>query len=73
MRETTFSELRRHAKDYLDAVESGETVRIYRRGRPVADIVPVRPEEPSWKRPVRRLTISGASAAAAVIADRSEK
>ncbi|MGH8488291.1 MAG: type II toxin-antitoxin system Phd/YefM family antitoxin [Gammaproteobacteria bacterium] len=47
MRQTTFTELRNNAKTYFDAVEAGETVRVLRNGRPIADIVP---ETPSWKR-----------------------
>jgi len=50
MRQTTFTELRNNAKTYFDAVEAGETVRVLRNGRPIADIVPVPPETPSWKR-----------------------
>ena len=51
MRETTFTELRNHAKTIFDAVEDGETVRVYRNGRPVADIVPVKAAMPAWKKP----------------------
>jgi len=35
------SELRANIAAALDLVESGETVRITRHGRPVADLVPV--------------------------------
>lgn len=72
MRQTTFSELRRHAKDYFDAVEAGDVVRVYRNGRPIADIVPVPPAEPAWKRPVARLTVRGVRLSNVVIEDRSE-
>jgi prevent-host-death family protein len=50
MKQATFSELRNHAKQYFDLVESGESVRIIRNGRPIADIVPLQPDLPSWKR-----------------------
>jgi prevent-host-death family protein len=50
MKQATFSELRNHARHYIDIVESGETVRIVRNGKPVADIVPIEPDLPSWKR-----------------------
>lgn len=50
MRQTTFTELRNNAKAFFDAVEAGETVRVLRNGKPIADIVPVPPETPSWKR-----------------------
>ena len=73
MRETTFTELRSHAKSYFDAVEHGEVVRVYRNGRPIADIVPVRSDTPSWKKPPRtRLELNGLSLSQAVIADRDE-
>jgi len=47
-----------HASAMLDLVERGETVRITRHGKPVADLVPVQPQGQtdadslsSWKRP----------------------
>ena len=33
MQQATFSELRNHAKQYFDVVESGESVRIVRNGK----------------------------------------
>lgn len=50
MRQATHTEVRNHAKTYFDIVESGESVRVLRNGKPIADIVPVAPELPSWKR-----------------------
>ena len=50
MRQTTFTELRKQAKTFFDAVERGEVVRVFRNGKPIADIVPVVSETPSWKR-----------------------
>ena len=47
MRETTFTELRNHTTTFFDADEKGETVRVYRGGRPVADIVPVKAAMPA--------------------------
>ena len=41
MQEVTFTDLRNHAKRYFDSVEHGETVRIYRNGRQIGDLVPV--------------------------------
>jgi prevent-host-death family protein len=74
MRETTFTELRNHAKDFFDAVENGETVRVYRNGRPVADIVPVKAEVPAWKKPPQiRLSLKGLSLGDEILADREEK
>ena len=51
------SEFRANASAMLDLVEQGETVRIMRHGKPVADLVPAgtgtgAPSRlPSWKRP----------------------
>ncbi|HEV7667884.1 MAG TPA: prevent-host-death protein [Thermoanaerobaculia bacterium] len=73
MRETTFTELRNYAKALFDrrarpasswcsgptaaSVEGGETIRVYRNGRPVADIVPVKAAIPAWKKaPQTRLS-----------------
>ncbi len=71
MRETTFTDLRNNAKAFFDAVEAGETVRVYRKGKPVADIVPLPSTEPSWKkRPPTRLTIKGLSLTKEILADR---
>lgn len=54
------SEFRAHASAMIDLVEQGETVRILRHGKPVAELVPLKAEEdvakvPSWKRPIEPL------------------
>lgn len=72
MREATFTELRNNAKTYFDAVESGETVLVYRNGKPVAEIVPVRKETPSWKRPASPLAIKGLVLSREILNDREE-
>jgi prevent-host-death family protein len=74
MRETTFTELRNHAKTFFDAVEDGETVRVYRNGRPVADIVPVRAAMPAWKKPPQiRLSLGSLNLGDEILADRNEQ
>jgi len=50
MKQATFTEVRNHAKQYFDIVEAGESVRVLRNGKPIADIVPVQGDLPSWKR-----------------------
>jgi antitoxin (DNA-binding transcriptional repressor) of toxin-antitoxin stability system len=45
-------------------------VRVYREGKPIADIVPVSKATPSWKREVPRLTISGLSLTQEILKDR---
>ena len=72
MQETTFTELRTHAKSYFGAVENGETVRVYRNGKPVADIVPLRVGTPSWKRPITPLVIKGLSLTRELLRDRGK-
>ncbi len=72
MKEATFTELRKQAKSYFDTVEKGEVVRIYRRGKPIADIVPVPSTVPSWKREVPRLTVKGISLSKEILKDRTE-
>ncbi len=71
MRQTTFSELRSHAKQYFDLVEAGESVRVVRNGKPVADIVPVAPALPSWKRrSVQPIVIDGVSLSKLILDER---
>ena len=72
MRETTFTELRTNAKSYFDAVEGGETVRVYRNGKPVAEIVPVRAGAASWKRSVTPLTVKGLVLTSEIPSDREK-
>jgi prevent-host-death family protein len=72
MREATFTELRNHAKDYFDAVEGGDTVRIFRNGKPIAEIVPIRSGAPSWKRQVTPLTVKGLSLSREILSDREK-
>lgn len=43
MKSVTFSQLRQHAKDFFDAVEAGETLEIFRHGKPIAILSPYTP------------------------------
>lgn len=56
MRVLSLSEFRAHASAMLDLVERGESVRILRHGKPVAELVPVRADTPAppprWKQAV---------------------
>ena len=72
MRQATFTELRNHAKAYFDIVESGESVRVLRNGKPIADIVPVLAELPSWKRrKAQPLVLDGVSVSRMILEERS--
>ena len=73
----SLSDFRARASEMLDRVENGETVRILRHGKPVAELVPVRPDtvadQPCWKRPVeplRYLKPPGKSGAEIIIEER---
>jgi len=71
MKQATFSELRNHAKEYFDIVESGESVRILRNGKPIADIVPVHQDLPSWKRrSAQPLLLNGVSLSRIILDER---
>ncbi|MHB2018094.1 MAG: type II toxin-antitoxin system Phd/YefM family antitoxin [Candidatus Xenobia bacterium] len=71
----TFSDLRNNAKKYFDAVERGETVEVYRHGKPVALLSPL----PSGSRSADRwktaspLEVDGASLTQALLEDRQAR
>ena len=73
MRTVTFSQLRNNAKKYFDAVEKGETVEVYRHGKPVAIVSPVLVKSTEPRRnlfePIR---IPGVSASKILIEQRKE-
>lgn len=72
MRETNVVELRKNLKHYFDAVERGEVVRVYRKGKPIAEILPLLRREASWKREAPRLTVPGLSFSREILEDRAE-
>ncbi len=72
MRHTTITELRNHAKDFFDAVEAGDTVRVFRNGKPIAEIMPICSGVPSWKRQAAPLTIKGLSLSREILSDRDQ-
>jgi prevent-host-death family protein len=59
MHTVPLSEFRANASAMIDLVEQGETVRILRHGKPVAELVPVKADVaaqvPSYKRPFEPL------------------
>jgi prevent-host-death family protein len=71
MKQVTFTELRNHAKTYFDFAERGETIRVLRNGKPIADIVPVMADLPSWKRrKAQPLVIGGESVSRLILEER---
>ncbi len=72
MKQAAFTELRNNAKLFFDQVEAGETIRILRNGKPIADIVPIAPALPSWKRRTASpLVVSGAGLSQLILEDRA--
>ncbi len=53
------SEFRANTSAMIDRVEKGETLRILRHGKPVAELVPMQPQAeqkvPRWKMPIEPL------------------
>lgn len=75
MTKTTFTEFRKHAKIYFDSVEKGETVRVLRHGKVIAEIVPPREglDKKAWKKPGLKLIVPGVSLTEAILRERREK
>jgi antitoxin (DNA-binding transcriptional repressor) of toxin-antitoxin stability system len=69
MKETSFTELRSQAKHYFDLVEGGETVRVLRNGRAIAEIHPIARDLPSWKRRAARPLLVGGEAISKLLLD----
>ena len=69
----TLTQLRNNAKKYFDDVENGETLEVYRHGKPIAKVMPVGSGVPAWKRdrPLIKLA-EGVSASRMIIAEREE-
>jgi len=71
MRETTLTELRNQTRYFFDLIESGETVRVLRNGRAIANILPVQPGMPSWKqRMAHPLQVDGAEISRMILEER---
>lgn len=71
MKQATFTEVRNHAKQYFDIVASGEPVRVLRNGKPIADIIPVVADLPSWKRrKAQPLVLDGVSVSRMILEER---
>ncbi len=71
MKQASFSELRNNARHFFDLVEAGEPVRILRNGKPIADIVPVPTNIPSWKcRQAQPLVLDGVSISRLILDER---
>ena len=73
MKQATFTEVRNHAKQFFDIVEAGESVHVLRNGKPIADIVPIVNNLPSWKRrKAQPIILDGVSVTKMILEEREE-
>ena len=72
MTKATFTEFRKHAKTYFDSVEKGETVRIIRHGKVIAEVVPPHEDlgKRTWKKRGLRLLVPGVSITKVILDER---
>ena len=74
MKVVTFTEFRQNATAYFDVVEKGETVKVLRHGKAVAEVIPAQSEErmASWKQPGLKMSIKGASLSREILRERKQ-
>ena len=72
MATVTFTELRNNARKYFDAVERGETLEVYRHGKPIAILSPYRlGAGKRWKRARQPpLKLKGVSPSKLILSER---
>ena len=74
MKVVTFTEFRQNATTYFDVVEKGETVKVLRHGKAVAEVIPAQPEERmvSWRQPGLKMSIKGVSLSREILRERKQ-
>ena len=74
MKVVTFTEFRQNATTYFDVVEKGETVKVLRHGKAVAEVIPAQSEERmvSWKQPGLKMSIKGVSLSREILRERKQ-
>ncbi|MCY4642538.1 MAG: type II toxin-antitoxin system Phd/YefM family antitoxin [Gammaproteobacteria bacterium] len=73
MKTISFTEFRKQASKFITEVENGESIVLIRRGRPVAEVIPIVGQDiknPAWKRPGIRLRASGKNLSSVILEDR---
>ena len=73
MKTVTFTEFRKNASLMMYDVEKGNTIRILRHGKPVAELTPLIPESTemsSWKRSGLKLSTKGTILSKAILEER---
>ncbi len=69
--DTTLTELLNNAKTFFDTVEKSQTVRVFRNGKAVAQIVPINGTAPAWRRNSAPLNIRGLALSREILKDRA--
>jgi len=74
MRKVTVTQLLKHAKQYFDAVEQGETLEVSRHGKPIAILSPASTSASDYWKTRRPLPIKlkGISASQMILQEREE-
>ena len=73
MRTVTSTEFRKDASALFSAVEDGETIRVIRHGKPIAEILPFRDtidKQPSWKKKRVKRLIKGEELSSIILSER---
>ena len=75
MRIVNFTEFRNNASLYLTKVENGESIRIVRHGKTIAEITPPAENDktPAWKNKGLRLSSKGKNLSSAILTERGKK
>lgn len=73
MHKASLTGVRNQMKRFFDLVECGETVRVLRNGKPIAEIHPIRAGVRYWKqRKARPLAVSGVAISELIHAERGK-
>ncbi len=74
MKVVTFTEFRQNATTYFDVVEKGETVKVLRHGKAIAEVIPAQSEERmvSWRQPGLKMSIKGVSLSREILRERKQ-
>ena len=73
MKSVAVTDFRKRASDLITEVEHGETLILFRRGKPVAEIVPFSDKvqrNPAWKQSGIRLRVQGSDLSSAILEER---
>ena len=75
MKTVSLTEFRSHASGMLTEVENGETIRVMRHGRAIAEVAPIEKklDLPSWKKPPIRLSTKGSGLSEAILSERKRE